>query len=85
MLLMCSCARDVSNLPIDQQVDQPAECEKILERVNVPDRGRKYPARTAYLEQKAGVITANGRIAAGRTCIEDQRAKYSGAAAQPGN
>lgn len=84
-LLLCSCAQNAGNLPAPLQVEQPVECEKFLEPVPVPENGPRDDARLAYLKQKAGLITANGRIVAGRECIHDQRTKYSGAIAQPGN
>lgn len=79
-LLLCACAKevDLNKLPAPLQVDQPTECEKILEPVPVPANGPKDDARLAYLKQKSGLITANGKINTGRECIKDQRMKYGG-------
>lgn len=59
------------------QADLPTErCEQILQEVPLPPVRLKDDARVAFMKDEAALITANGRIGAGRSCIADVRQKY---------
>jgi hypothetical protein len=80
-LLLCGCA--TVGKPVDARdapsaaVALPQACEKVLQRVPLPAVTPSDDARVAFLKDDAALITANGRIAAGRACVRDERQRYA--------
>lgn len=73
---VCSCAEKLAErkgrAPLGTRI--PATCERILKRVPMPPVAETDDARIAFMRDEAALITANGRIDAGRNCIADVRA-----------
>jgi hypothetical protein len=79
-LLLCGCASppnsEVAPAPLARTL--PDTCERILKRDPLPAIKPTDDARAAFLKDDAALITANGRIDAGRGCVHDMRQRYSG-------
>jgi hypothetical protein len=74
--MLCSCVGREDKLAPELQVSLPETCERILQEVPLPDIAATDDARTAFIKDDAALITANGTIVAGRTCIADVRKAY---------
>jgi hypothetical protein len=82
-LLLCGCASlPNSGAAGDAKLDRtlPDTCEKILKTDPLPAVTAKTKAGVAFLKDDAALITADGRIDAGRGCVHDMRQQYSGEA-----
>lgn len=76
-ILLCGCASLASREgapPLTRAL--PDTCEKVLAAVPLPPVKPSDDARLAFLKDDAALITANGRISAGRNCVHDMRARY---------
>lgn len=76
-MLLCGCA----SLPVREGQAPlartlPDTCEKILVAVPLPAVKPTDDARLAFLKDDAALLTANGRIDAGRNCSADMRKRY---------
>ena len=77
MSSLCGCVSGGS-LPAPLVRAVPTEpCERILQPVPLPKIKPTDDARVAFMKDDAALITANGRIDAGRNCIADVRQSYS--------
>lgn len=75
---LCGCATAGKNAPSSLKVEIPDTCERILRTVPLPAVKPTDDARVAFIKDDAAVLAANGRIAAGRRCIADVRARLKG-------
>jgi hypothetical protein len=60
-------------------VSQPADCERVLKEVGLPNEQLKDDFRVLYFRAKQTIKVANRTIREGRACITNQRILYSNA------
>lgn len=77
-MVLCGCA-SANKLPAPLQVDLSAlkTCETILEKKPLPLVRPTDDARAAFIKDDAALISAHGRIDAGRNCVADVRKNYT--------
>jgi hypothetical protein len=80
-LSLCGCAGVPKDLPAPLRAEIPDTCERQLANVPLPAIAPTDDARVAFLKDDAALITANGRITAGRECVVDLRRRYSSSGA----
>ena len=76
--LLCGCASASNTAPAPLARTLPDTCEKILRSVPLPAVKPTDQAGDAFLRDDAALITADGRIDAGRGCVSDMRKRYAG-------
>lgn len=78
-LTLCGCALPSENrtAPAPLAVAIPDTCEKVLATVPLPKVAAADDARAAFVKDEAALMRANRRIAAGRACVADVRARYA--------
>lgn len=74
-LVLCGCA-SADKLPVLARAVPTQTCEKILQPVPLPEVRPTDDARVAFMRDDAALITANGRIDAGRNCVAAVRKSY---------
>lgn len=75
-LSLCGCAAGNERLaPLARKI-ATEPCESILQPVPLPDVQPTDDARVAFMKDDAALITANGRIDAGRNCVSAVRKSY---------
>jgi len=78
-LPLCACAdinKPGATTPLDRAIPTQT-CEAILTPVKLPIITKATDARIAFVKDDAALLTANGRITAGRNCIANVRTHYA--------
>lgn len=78
-LLLTSCAGTASKQPAiaaTQRVDQPADCERILQEYPVVQIAKGADFRALFYRAQDGQVIENSTIRKGRECIAKQRELY---------
>lgn len=76
MALGLSGCANANKLPVLARAIPTQACEKILQPVPLPEVRPTDDARLAFMKDEAAIITANGRIDAGRDCVAAVRKSY---------
>lgn len=78
-LLLCGCASNATKFgetPLARAIPTQT-CEAILTKVPLPPVKPTDDARSAFIRDDAALLTANGRIATGKSCIAAIRTDYA--------